>query len=877
MAKEIWNEGRVVGYSAYELYVKQHLAVEGPDGLPPASEAQWLASSLAMGSSLLLKIPASPSGTTENQHYSIDIPLPKDSRLGAANTIVASFFDGEGNFPSTNVTGVNEGLQSNFWADKITDYGSLILNNSNSSPNSDGTNIPQSTPQDPSTWSDNLKAKLVNYMKIIDGIVIQPGEWYEVGSDRVASTSQKPPEKDEIQNLALKPTIRLHIKGNINGNFPRVLLTAFTIRNVLAGTSNTSTSTSPELKASGSTAPQDGDFLGPTAYPWANKIIFSVPNSYIAYFMSDKYMRRIPANTQTKSIKDTAVIDMNRGYNDPTYPDNDTADKGTAIDPHWFYSQTRQARLLKLPDYTNCEVPYTVDDFSTLGDGTSVLTVYEKKSIFPPALYGTFVNAKGTDYLSPLDCVAPGSVKMFIDDNGNVMNDYENTFPGTVSMNKDSTTGEISTIININGVPTKVPVASLGIGNFGNSKFVKIKVGNKTVKALSVSNDIGTNNQEPTSYLTDGGGGTLTPKGKFNWNDLTQALSQNKFIDILKTGLKAGNYINITNNSDGSYTINNTAPLTKSSLTDMLQTILKAGDGISITKNGNTFTITNTKPNNISGISYHYIKANKTSGGKKVFSVVMGSNFCGAKESWDVKGYSASSGGTGVHYIGFVDDTTYVNKVVRIGVNCGSLVQNQNTGLYDGVIYFKIDFDGTISGTGVHLANKNMNGTDDRASFFAFSHSNISNTTRAKKASIIRIEFQDSIKVNGKSIWGDLSTRTPYWNTYKESLWNVREVYNTGKSGTAKYAYWNPGGSFFPALNMMGPDNKNNPWGTVKGGSNYHYYTLYASAYYDGYNTQLSHWATKGGHIFGPWLNMRVEWACNVKGVNKDAILALAD
>lgn len=849
MAKEIWNEGRVVGYSAYELYVKQHLAVEGPDGLPPASEAQWLASSLAMGSSLLLKIPASPSGTTENQHYSIDIPLPKDSRLGAANTIVASFFDGEGNFPSTNVAGVNEGLQSNFWADKITDYGSLILNNSNSSPNSDGTNIPQSTPQDPSTWSDNLKAKLVNYMKVIDGIVIQPGEWYEVGSDRVASTSQKPPEKDEVQNLALKPTIRLRIKGNINGNFPLVLLTAFTIRNVLAGTSNTSTATSPELKDSGSTAPQDGDFLGPTAYPWANKIIFSVPNSYIAYFMSDKYQRSLPVGTSNKLIADTPVIDMNKGSN--SNPDTSNQN-GTAIDPHWFYNQPVEGSRTKLPSgYKQGEIEYTVNDFSTLGDGTSVLTVYEKKSIFPPALYGTFVNAKGTDYLSPLDCVAPGSVKMFIDDDGTVMNDYENTFPGTVSMNKDSTTGEISTIININGVPTKVPVASLGIGNFGNSKFVKIKVGNKTVKALSVSNDIGTNNQEPTSYLTNGEGGILTPKSKFNWNTLTQALSQNKFIDILKTGLKAGNYINITNDSDGSYTVNNTAPLTLSALITFLKQILKSGNGINIEEENNKFTITNTLPNNPAGISYHYIKASNSA-----LDVKMRSNFQGAKENAEI-----TTSGT---YKNFVSATTYVKNVVRIGVNCGSLVKN-SAGTYDGIIYFKIDFDGTMDKKSVHLANKNMSdGADHKKhpDMFAFSHSQLSTLSRAKQASIISVKCVPKM-VGGKNIWGNVMEKTPYWNTYKNSLWNLKEVYK--KDG--KYHTWHPGCSFFPALGFMKADSEKNPW---KG-----YFTLYSSGYFDGYNMQLDRWASKGGHIYSSWLNMHAEWACNVKGANKTEIMKL--
>ena len=44
MPQEIWQEGRVVGLSAYEIYVKQHLS-EYPD-IPPATERQWLASNI---------------------------------------------------------------------------------------------------------------------------------------------------------------------------------------------------------------------------------------------------------------------------------------------------------------------------------------------------------------------------------------------------------------------------------------------------------------------------------------------------------------------------------------------------------------------------------------------------------------------------------------------------------------------------------------------------------------------------------------------------------------------------------------------------------------------------------------------------------------
>ena len=55
MPRQIWNEGRVQGYSAYEIYLKQALS-DDPD-LQPATEREWLASSIACGSSMVVKIP----------------------------------------------------------------------------------------------------------------------------------------------------------------------------------------------------------------------------------------------------------------------------------------------------------------------------------------------------------------------------------------------------------------------------------------------------------------------------------------------------------------------------------------------------------------------------------------------------------------------------------------------------------------------------------------------------------------------------------------------------------------------------------------------------------------------------------------------------
>lgn len=844
MAKEIWNEGRVVGYSAYDIYVKQHLASQ-PDGTPPATESEWLSASLASGNSLLAKIPNITQD--DSAHSYMDFVVPADSRLGAANTIVATFFDGDAHFPSN--TGVNKGLQyyvngtnrgnSNIWADKVISYGELIKNDNSASPSDDGSTIPVETLQN---WDSNKKKKLTDYMRIVDGIVIQPGEW--------SDTESGSPKKDEFQNLSERCIIRLHIRGKITKN-PLVLFTGFTVRSVLSGTSILGSATTPEKREDetgflGYVAPEDGDFLGPSLYPWANKIIFSVPSSFIAYFDIGKYERRLPSSTTNKMISDTPAIDMNKGS-------NTESNGNTAIDPHWFYSNSNSWASSKLPaGFRNNIVQYNVVDFTTAGDGTPVLTVYEKKAAYPPALYGTFVKASGDNYLCPLDCVAPGTIKMFIDADGNTMIDYENTFPGTVSMSKDSSTGEISTIVQ----GQKKPVAGLDIEPFGNSYATVVKVGNRTVKSLAVS-PLGTGGSDPTKYETSGTSGNITPSnGKFNWSHLTDALKNNKSVDVLRNGIRADESTGVRISGSGPYIISFVdddgeghpvvpVPSTK-------EIIINPGDGIDIEKDETdssiTYKIINTAPNNPMGISYHWISSDSSA-----IKLILRANFCGAKATAEI----TPDG----EYKGYLTEAEYL-KGVRLGVNCGSLTKKSN-GLYKGIMYFKIDFKGERGGVGTHLANKNLSGGNASSLQFQFLHS-ASTETRRKQASIISVRFNDKV-VDGNNIWGNLNSRQAYWNSYKNSLWNVSEVYKDG----GKFKTRDPGASFFPALTMWDPSDSQNPYGDSN------YFTLYASSYYDGYNDQFDRWVGKGGHIFSRWLNMNVEWCCSVDNVNKSAILAL--
>ena len=85
--KEIYNEGRVVGLSAYEMYIRQLLS--GNPEATPMSEREWLASTVSESNSMILKVAA---GTTAGYH---DYALPNGSDLCGATMIHAYMFEGE--------------------------------------------------------------------------------------------------------------------------------------------------------------------------------------------------------------------------------------------------------------------------------------------------------------------------------------------------------------------------------------------------------------------------------------------------------------------------------------------------------------------------------------------------------------------------------------------------------------------------------------------------------------------------------------------------------------------------------------------------------------------------------------------------------------
>lgn len=249
MAVQLYNEGRVVGLSAYEIYVK-HAYAEDPDH-PPATEKEWLASTIAMGSSMILKIPAgTPAGPK-------DFPLPSNTRLIAANVVIGSFFYGDCEFDSQG------------WATKVTDYGELISNVRGNSPTND--NVPVKS----SSGQNTKLEEMMQYIKIVDGIIYQRGDWQQ------RSDNNPVPYKSMILDLRNYPTpvVRLKFSDTVSKD-TCLMLTGFTNSIVVQGV------TGLDDCCTSASSPQDGDFLGPAVMPWSAKIIFSQPAT-LTYYLRD--------------------------------------------------------------------------------------------------------------------------------------------------------------------------------------------------------------------------------------------------------------------------------------------------------------------------------------------------------------------------------------------------------------------------------------------------------------------------------------------------------------------------------------------------------------------------------------------------------------
>lgn len=547
MPREIYNEGRVVGASAYEIYVKQHLS-EDPT-TPPASEREWLASNISIGSSMLLRVPnTSPQLSSSYDNYYVDIQLPSSTRLTAASTVIAQFFDGDAVFNGD-------------WAVRVTDYGTLISNTSGSHPTGE---LGPTGVVPTQTIGDMQPAKLnqlKDYLKVCDGIVIQPGKWVDWDGPESGS---KTPEMDFQANLngGMYPKIRLHIRGNITTN-PLILLTGFTIRSVLAGT--TSTDTCLETAS-----PSDSDFLGPAVFPWASKIVFSVPNSYVTYLTGTEYVRSIVSptlnnhepylDTDTVDVKDNPVIDMRatnpRNFYAPDYqPPSDSPEAGLTYQQRMATYTTRASGSYS--ESKNPRISFNVSHVTLDSEAsTSILTVYQRKEMYPASLYGSIIASTGDKYLYPLDCVAPGTIKMFNNQPESVLTQYESDFIGTTAMNRTAD-GGIQILNNHNKLVDTVKLINrtFTIKSPRNVDVdvnaFQINVNKNAGLALGIGTSVTTGDSttglpinptrlridpNPTDVITLTAGNS---NNNISWSALLDALTNNRAIDLLGNRLKS--------------------------------------------------------------------------------------------------------------------------------------------------------------------------------------------------------------------------------------------------------------------------------------------------------------------------------------------------
>lgn len=287
--KQIFNEGRIVGLSTYELYIRQLLSNDV--NAHPLSESEWLASGMSANASMILKI---PSGTLAGVH---DYILPVGSDLCGCSIIYASIF--EGKVKTTDDCD---------WALGVNDYGRLVSNTATSHPETPGQ--PENVPakEDPITITEDFAEQCRNYLKVTSALMFQPGTWVPVNGFTSWLTEESNQNDDRIvipieegdlsvdcvPDLTQRGFIRLAIAEDITTDL-LVLINGFSRRSLQINP------TSPG-QAVGASNPENGDFLGPALFPWACKIVLVVTTEVFNVIMSE-------VKVQVYAIQDTPPED----------------------------------------------------------------------------------------------------------------------------------------------------------------------------------------------------------------------------------------------------------------------------------------------------------------------------------------------------------------------------------------------------------------------------------------------------------------------------------------------------------------------------------------------------------------------------------------
>ena len=503
MSKTIYNEGRVVGLSAYDIYVRHQLS-EFPE-MPVVSEKEWLAASIGSGASMILRI-------SENTPAGIhDYPLHQDSLLCAATTITASLFNGEVDLDGD-------------WAARVTSYGPLLSNVSTSSPSDDGSTLP--THSDLAQWDKDTVSSLKEYGKIIDGLFIQPGTWTTIGG--VPYKDFEPSFYDAQAETFRTGTIRLRFAQDIEK--PIYILIHGLVPMPVAASAMKSDSSPirPDNNTQDSNqCPENGDFLGPQIFPWGSKIIFATPNEVMNILTTRAYVREFPDGATEAAVSATPIIDF------------ETSDPGK-------YYKT---------NHIDSKISIDVKELNSLGSGVSVLgTHYRPESAkfkstthtgadYGPALYGAKLSAEGQTEMSPIDIAAPGTIKLFKDEA--LARCYPKIIPNVYSLYEsngdlyvfDDTTDEEDL------VPITTKVTTTNIGTSSSPMYVNTTTARSTdvPPAVATIESISMIDTSGKSLPLDGTAGTIEKSGLtdgLSWKTLLQALGGNKVIELLGTALK---------------------------------------------------------------------------------------------------------------------------------------------------------------------------------------------------------------------------------------------------------------------------------------------------------------------------------------------------
>ena len=506
--KTIYNEGRVVGLSAYELYVRQLLS-EDPDA-EPLTEREWLGSTLGSGASMILYVKA---GTTAGVH---DYVLPRQSRLVGCSTLIGSIFDG-----IVSVGTVFE--DSDCWAIRVDDYGLLIDNERAHTPGQ-----PEDVPTHPIDSSNpkvidmrpSFAKSCVEYTKLISGIMIQPGEWItnELAEDLVdeqerqnllteddrillATLRDKTAGQVLVPDLNERGFIRLRFSADIENDM-LIMLTGLLNKDLVSGYTGFDNILDTDHYF-------DGDFLGPVSFPWATRIVFVQSNDYSAAVNSKAYVRKLPANAQNKSVTSKPILDFDE-VNFSNY------------------------------DGSASKVPVKVTDVNAV-DGVNVLTLFQRKDVtsggysgasFNPVLYASHEDSSGDSNICPVDVAAPGSVKV-IEDNETKATAYPKVLPGTFAIYKN--TNEHIFLIDSEGHKIDLS-SSLSVTSANALPIATVTSGDHDIETISLSNSL------DGARLNLAGTSTvdLHSNDTISWQNLLNALSNQQNMNLFGQHL---NYI----------------------------------------------------------------------------------------------------------------------------------------------------------------------------------------------------------------------------------------------------------------------------------------------------------------------------------------------